>query len=92
MIILIVLAMLLCYMHHAYHSWFWLHVQVRSNIMVALVDLCMHRTALVDPHVPRLAACIADPHPLLRRQALAFLSHLLLKVGTTPLPFVPSIL
>ncbi|KAK9845075.1 hypothetical protein WJX74_010283 [Apatococcus lobatus] len=52
---------------------------VRSNILVALADLCMHRTALVDPHVPRLAACVADPHPLLRRQALALLSHLLLK-------------
>ena len=59
--------------------------QVRGNILVALADLCMHRTALVDPHVPRLAACVADPHPLLRRQGLALLSHLLLKarLGTT---------
>lgn len=62
------------------HPLMYLCLQVRSNILVALADLCMHRTALVDPHVPRLAACIADSHPLVRRQALALLSHLLLKV------------
>ena len=30
---------------------------VRNNILVALVDLCVRYTALVDPHVLRLASC-----------------------------------
>ena len=37
---------------------------VRNNIMVALADLCMQYTALVDTHVPRLAACLTDPNEL----------------------------
>lgn len=37
---------------------------VRCNILVALSDMVTHFTALVDCHVPRLAACIGDPHPL----------------------------
>ena len=48
--------------------------------MVALADLCIQYTALVDTHVPRLAACLADPHELVRRQALALLANLLSKV------------
>jgi condensin-2 complex subunit D3 len=51
----------------------------RNNIMVALADLVVAHTALVDAHVPRLAACIRDPHELVRRQALALLANLLLK-------------
>lgn len=35
---------------------------------VALADLVMHYTALVDAHVGRLAACIRDPHELVRTQ------------------------
>lgn len=38
-------------------------------------------TALVDAHVPRLAACLGDRHELVRRQALALLANLLQKVG-----------
>ncbi|KAK9803508.1 hypothetical protein WJX73_000161 [Symbiochloris irregularis] len=52
---------------------------VRNNIVVALADLCKHYTALVGGHIPRLAACLADPHALIRRQALALLSNLLSK-------------
>ena len=37
-------------------------------------------TALVDAHVPRLAACLGDRHELVRRQALALLANLLQKV------------
>lgn len=53
---------------------------VRNNIMVALADLCVHYTALVDTHLPRLAACLTDPNELVRRQALALLANLLQKV------------
>lgn len=31
---------------------------VRNNIMVALSDMLIQYTALVDAHMPRLAACI----------------------------------
>jgi hypothetical protein len=37
--------------------------------MVALADLVVQYTALVDAHVPRLAACLKDPHELVRTQA-----------------------
>ncbi|BDA42617.1 probable condensin complex subunit 1 at C-terminar half [Coccomyxa sp. Obi] len=50
---------------------------VRNNIMVALTDLTVQYTALVDAQVPRLAACLADPHELVRRQTLALLASLL---------------
>lgn len=55
---------------------------MRNNLVVALSDLCMHYTALVGSHIPRLAACLADSHSLVRRQALALLANLLNKVGT----------
>lgn len=58
-------------------------LQVRNNIMVALADLCMQWTALVDPYIPRLASCMDDANELVRRQGLALLTNLLLKV--TPL-------
>ena len=54
-------------------------VQVRNNILVALADWCMRFTGVVDSHVARLAACLADPHPLLRKQGLALLACLLSK-------------
>lgn len=55
-------------------------LQVRNNIMVALADLCMQWTALVDPYIPRLASCMEDANELVRRQGLALLTNLLLKV------------
>jgi hypothetical protein len=55
--------------------------QVRNNIMVALTDLTVQYTALVDAHVPRLAACLGDPHELVRRQTLALLASLLSRVN-----------
>lgn len=57
------------------------HVQVRNNVMVALSDLCMQWTALVDAHIPRLASCMGDPNEIVRRQGLALLANLLLKVS-----------
>jgi condensin-2 complex subunit D3 len=41
---------------------------VRLNCLVALADLCVHYTALVDGHLGRLASLVADPHPLVRQQ------------------------
>ena len=61
-----------------------LNVQVRNNIMIALADLCIQYTALVDSHVPKLAACIRDPSEFVRRQGLALLANLLSKVRTAP--------
>ena len=55
-------------------------MQVRNNIMVALADLMVAYTALVDAHMPRLAACLGDPHELVRRQALALMASLLSRV------------
>ena len=50
---------------------------VRNNLLVGLADLCVHYTALVDPHAMRLAGCLSDPCELVRRQALALLASLL---------------
>ena len=55
--------------------------QVRNNIMVALTDMTVQYTVLVDAHIPRLAACLADPNELVRRQALALLASLLSRVS-----------
>ena len=41
----------------------------------------MQYTALVDTHVPRLAACLGDANEVVRRQALALLANLLQKVS-----------
>ena len=51
--------------------------------MIILADLCMQYTALVDSHVPKLAACIRDPSEFVRRQGLALLANLLSKVEYT---------
>jgi condensin-2 complex subunit D3 len=52
---------------------------VRNNIMVALADLVINYTALVDSHIPRLAACLRDPNEVVRTQALGLLANLLQK-------------
>ncbi len=53
---------------------------VRNNIVVVLRDLCVHFTALVDGHVPKLLRVTYDTHALVRTQALALLANLLQKV------------
>ncbi len=50
---------------------------MRNNILIALADLAVSAAALVDGHLPALAACIRDQHELVRRQALALLANLL---------------
>ena len=58
-------------------------VQVRNNVLVALADWCTRFTGVVDAHVGALAACLADQHALVRKQALALLAALLSKVCMT---------
>lgn len=50
---------------------------VRNNVLVALSDLMVKYTALVDAHVMRLAALIQDPCEVIRRQSLVLLANLL---------------
>lgn len=50
---------------------------VRNNLLVALTDMVVQYTGLVDTYVGRLAAMVRDPHELVRRQALALLANLL---------------
>ncbi|GAQ85855.1 condensin complex subunit 1 [Klebsormidium nitens] len=50
---------------------------VRNNILVALADLCVRYTALVDSWVGRLAVCLRDACEVVRRQALLLLGSLL---------------
>jgi condensin-2 complex subunit D3 len=50
---------------------------VRNNLLLALTDMCMHYTLLVDTHLGKVAACMQDPHPLVRKQAVALMACLL---------------
>lgn len=50
---------------------------VRNNVLVALSDLMVKYTALVDAHIMRLAALIQDPCEVIRRQSLVLLANLL---------------
>ncbi|CAI6006018.1 unnamed protein product [Closterium sp. NIES-64] len=50
---------------------------VRNNLVIILTDLCVRYTALVDPHVPCISACLRDPCELVRRQTLVLLAGLL---------------
>ncbi|RYE99410.1 MAG: hypothetical protein EOO41_01080, partial [Methanobacteriota archaeon] len=52
---------------------------VRNNILFVLGDLTVRYTALVDQHVPIIAACCADPHPLVRRHAIILLAQLVVE-------------
>lgn len=52
---------------------------VRNNALIALCDICQQSTSLVDTHLRQVAAGMRDPHPLLRKQALALLAGLLQK-------------
>jgi non-SMC mitotic condensation complex subunit 1 len=53
------------------------HPAVRNNVLLALCDMCMQYTLLVDAHLGTIAAAMQDPHPLVRKQALALLASLL---------------
>eukprot|EP00958_Prasinococcus_capsulatus_P003480 scaffold318_cov396-Prasinococcus_capsulatus_cf.AAC.3 len=50
---------------------------VRNNIVVALADLCIRYTGLVDPHIEKLALCLGDACEVVRRQTLLLLVNLI---------------
>ncbi|CAB4010599.1 condensin-2 complex subunit D3 isoform X2, partial [Paramuricea clavata] len=50
---------------------------VRNNITVVLCDLCVRYTNLVDRYIPNIARGLRDKEPLIRRQTLTLLTHLL---------------
>ena len=50
---------------------------VRANLLLALADMCMQYTLLVDTHMGEVAATMRDKHPLVRKQALALMALLL---------------
>ena len=51
--------------------------EVRNNILIVLIDLCVCYTALVDPYILRLTVCLRDNNELVRRQSLSLLASLL---------------
>ncbi|XP_028399882.1 condensin-2 complex subunit D3-like [Dendronephthya gigantea] len=50
---------------------------VRNNITVVLCDLCVRYTNLVDRYIPNIARGLRDNEPLIRKQTLILLTHLL---------------
>merc|ERR1719210_571844 len=50
---------------------------VRNNVLIALGDLCIHYTSLVDRFVPSVTGLLRDPNELLRKQAAMILASLL---------------
>ncbi|XP_044174621.1 condensin-2 complex subunit D3-like isoform X3 [Acropora millepora] len=50
---------------------------IRNNVIVVMCDLCVRYTSLVDRYIPNIAACLKDSAPLVRRQTLTLLTHLL---------------
>jgi condensin-2 complex subunit D3 len=47
----------------------------RNNIVVILADLCVRYAALLETHLPSMAACLRDTAPLVRRQTLMLLTR-----------------
>jgi condensin-2 complex subunit D3 len=52
---------------------------VRNNALVVLLDLAKKHTALLDRHVPTIALATSDASPLVRHQAVALLTQLLVE-------------
>merc|ERR1719210_1201025 len=50
---------------------------VRNNVLIALGDLCIHYTSLVDRFIPYMTGLLRDPNELLRKQAAMILASLL---------------
>ena len=50
---------------------------LRNNLLIILTDLCVRHTALVDPHMSKLALCLRDDNPLVRQHALTLITNLL---------------
>ena len=52
---------------------------LKCNCLVALCDLCMEYTAMVDPHTKMMTNCFADPSVNVRRQALHLITKLVVE-------------
>ncbi|XP_031558321.1 condensin-2 complex subunit D3-like isoform X2 [Actinia tenebrosa] len=50
---------------------------IRNNVIVVMCDLCVRYTSLVDRYIPNIATCLMDKAPLVRRQTLTLLTHLI---------------
>jgi len=50
---------------------------VRNNVLIALGDICMQYTSLVDRFVPHMTDLFRDPSDLLRKQAAMIMASLL---------------
>ena len=50
---------------------------LRNNLLIILTDLCVRHTALVDPHMSKLALCLRDDNPVVRQHALTLITNLL---------------
>nr|XP_015193150.1 PREDICTED: condensin-2 complex subunit D3 isoform X1 [Lepisosteus oculatus] len=52
-------------------------VPIRNNVIMVMCDLCVRYTTMVDRYIPKIAACLKDREPLIRKQTLIMLTHLL---------------
>ncbi|XP_071959754.1 condensin-2 complex subunit D3-like [Antedon mediterranea] len=52
---------------------------IRNNVVIVLCDLCKRYPNLVNHYIPNIASCLKDKCPLIRRQTLTLLTHLLLE-------------
>ena len=50
---------------------------IRNNVVFILCDLCIRYATLVDQYVSRIAACLNDSSPLIRKQTLTLLTMLI---------------
>ncbi|XP_074660427.1 condensin-2 complex subunit D3-L-like [Tubulanus polymorphus] len=52
-------------------------IPIRNNIVIILCDFCVRYTTLTDRYISNIASCVKDPSPLIRKQTLTLLTHLL---------------
>lgn len=53
------------------------HEAVRNNIVCILCDWVVRYATAIDPVMPQVTACLRDPTPIVRKQTLVLLIHLL---------------
>ncbi|CAI9738936.1 condensin-2 complex subunit D3-like [Octopus vulgaris] len=50
---------------------------IRNNVVFILCDLCIRYTTLVDQYIPKVATCLNDVSPLIRKQTMTLLTMLI---------------
>ncbi|GAB1607831.1 condensin-2 complex subunit D3-like [Argonauta hians] len=50
---------------------------IRNNVVFILCDLCIRYTTLVDQYIGKVAACLNDVSPLIRKQTMTLLTMLI---------------